>query len=337
MARAHQGTVLHGVLQSLLFAGGASCHDYAEYEAFMADFRVLKAELYRAQEAFHGPGRLSVAMLKRLGRTAYVGPLLKYLAYGLSGSDLTGPLRRFADRWIRPRPRHAPELRIALTGEGYMRAGQAEEIFRLLLADLGFRRFALEYTPVWSYVEYLVEEAIEVERDRIVRAGAAAPGTEQPCALRDARARLRAARTLGFVLRHLVARPLYRAAGLRMPVAAGRAMRVTRELLPTLRPLSEIVTYAGEAICELRHGADLVLNVAPNGCMVAGMGEALTPAIVRAAGNGGGRVQHLFSADGDVDHELLSLALLKVMGPERYHGVPPFFAAENPPAPARCC
>jgi len=101
--------------------------------------------------------------------------------------------------------------------------------------------------------------------------------------------------------------------------AAGSAMRVTRELLPTLRPLSEIATYAGEAIGELRHGADLVLNVAPNGCMVATMGEALTPAITHAAGEKVGRVQHLFSADGDVNEELLTLALLKSMGPERYY------------------
>jgi len=94
---------------------------------------------------------------------------------------------------------------------------------------------------------------------------------------------------------------------------------VTRELLPTLRPLSEVATYTGEAIGELRHGADLVLNVAPNGCMVATMGEALTPAIAHAAGENVGRVQHLFSADGDVNHELLTLALLKSMGPERYY------------------
>jgi hypothetical protein len=121
------------------------------------------------------------------------------------------------------------------------------------------------------------------------------------------------------MLRHLVAAPLYRAAQLPVPLAAGSAMRMTRELLPTLRPLSEIATYAGEAIGELRHGADLVLNVAPNGCMVATMGEALTPAIVHAAGANAGRVQHLFSADGDVNEELLTLALLKAMGPERYY------------------
>jgi hypothetical protein len=232
------------------------------------------------------------------------------------------PLRRFADGWIKDRALQENRFRIALTGEVYMRASQGEEIFRLLLANLGFGRFELEYTPVWNYLDYGLEEAQEIERDRIGRLSAGAAGPERRRALRGARARIRATRMLKVVLRNLVAGPLYRAARLPMPIAAGSAMSVTRELLPTLRPLSEIATYAGEAIGELRHGADLVLNVAPNGCMVATMGEALTPAITHAAGNKRGRVQHLFSADGDVNQELLTLALLKSMGPERYYRTP---------------
>ena len=319
LARAHQGTVLHGVLQSLLFSGGAACRDYAEYEAFLADFRALKEEVYRVQENFHGPNRATAAVLRGLGRVAYIGPFLKYFAYGLSGRGLVKPLRRFADKWLKDGAQRDDCFRIALTGEVYMRASQGEEIFRLLLANLGFRRFRLEYTPVWSYLDYGLEEAQEIERDRIGRLRARAVGPERRHALRAACIRRRNARMLGIILRDFVARPLYRAARLPVPVAAGSAMRVTRELLPTLRPLSEIATYAGEAIGELRHGVDLVLNVAPNGCMVATMGEALTPAITHAAGENVGRVQHLFSADGNVDQELLTLALLKAMGPERYY------------------
>ncbi|NTW36471.1 MAG: cysteine--tRNA ligase, partial [Syntrophobacteraceae bacterium] len=36
-----------------------------------------------------------------------------------------------------------------------MRAAQVEEIFQVILAHMGFGRFRLEYTPVWSYIEYL--------------------------------------------------------------------------------------------------------------------------------------------------------------------------------------
>ncbi|UCH18344.1 MAG: hypothetical protein JSW36_04765 [Burkholderiales bacterium] len=331
LARAHQGAVLHGVLQSLLFTGGASCRDHAEYEALMADFRALKEELYRAQEAFHGPGEATAAVLKRLGKITYLGPLLKYIAYGLSGRGLVKPLRRFADQWIRDRALQGECIRIALTGEVYMRAAQGEEIFRVLLANLGFRRFQLEYTPVWNYLDYGLEEAQEIARDQIGRLMAEAGSAKPTRAISRARASLRRARTLTFILRELVARPLYTAARLPMPVAAGSAMRLTRELLPTLRPLSETATYIGEVIGELRHGADLVLNVAPNGCMVATMGEALTPAITHAADGQRGRVQHLFSADGDVDQELLTLALLKVMGPDGYYGAERFVRQERSP------
>ncbi|OGA16237.1 MAG: hypothetical protein A3H32_07680 [Betaproteobacteria bacterium RIFCSPLOWO2_02_FULL_63_19] len=104
-------------------------------------------------------------------------------------------------------------------------------------------------------------------------------------------------------------------------------MEGSRALLPTLRPAGELVTYLGEAAAELRHGAQVVLNVAPHGCMVASMGELLTPAIEACAGRG--RVQHLFSAEGDLDEELLGLAVLKALGPERYLQRRPAPAAER--------
>ena len=72
---------------------------------------------------------------------------------------------------------------------------------------------------------------------------------------------------------------------------------------------------------ELRHGRDVVLNIAPSGCMVSSMGEVLTPKIMASDGVGSGRIQSLLSADGEVDEEVLTLAMLKAMGPERYYRV----------------
>jgi hypothetical protein len=62
---------------------------------------------------------------------------------------------------------------------------------------------------------------------------------------------------------------------------------------------------------------DVFLSVAPTGCMVTSMGEVMTPKLQQA---GAGRIQSLFSADGDVDEELLGLALLRALGPERFAG-----------------
>ena len=132
------------------------------------------------------------------------------------------------------------------------------------------------------------------------------------------RERLETTSGLRRLLRRWVAQPLYRAAGVPLPLDAATAAAMTRELLPTLRPAGEMVTYVGEAIGALRHGADLVFNVAPSSCMVATMGEVLTPAIIKAAGRG--LVRPLFSADGRVDEEIVQLALLEALGPQRYCG-----------------
>ena len=106
-----------------------------------------------------------------------------------------------------------------------------------------------------------------------------------------------------------------------MPLPIARIIDTSRELLPTFRPLGELAPYIGEAIEELREGADVVLNVAPNGCMVSTMGEALTNSIQHADGVRGGRIQTLLSAEGDVNEEELTLAALKATGPQAYYGV----------------
>jgi hypothetical protein len=45
-------------------------------------------------------------------------------------------------------------LSIHLEGEVYMRVAQLEEILKILIAQLGFRRFHLTHSPVWSFLEY---------------------------------------------------------------------------------------------------------------------------------------------------------------------------------------
>jgi hypothetical protein len=121
----------------------------------------------------------------------------------------------------------------------------------------------------------------------------------------------------------MLARPLYRAAGLPLPPTSRALLDEARDVLPTLRPHGELGLYIGEALDELRGGADLFLSLAPSGCMVTSMGEVLTPAVIQAAGPVHGRIQSLFSADGDIDEELLALAVLKVQGPGATDNAPP--------------
>jgi hypothetical protein len=197
-----------------------------------------------------------------------------------------------------------------------MLVAQCEKLFNLLLANLGFRRFSLTATPVWSYMEWLCVQEIEVQSSKLKCLDAAV--VRDMAQISTVRALIRKTSMLRFAIRNLVARPLYRAAGVPLPLPAVTAGQKAQIILPTRRPLGEISAYVGDVLAKLRHGTDIVLNIASNGCMVSTMGEMFTP-VIQHAGGAHGRVQHLFSADGDVNEELLTLALLKTMGPERFY------------------
>jgi predicted nucleotide-binding protein (sugar kinase/HSP70/actin superfamily) len=96
-----------------------------------------------------------------------------------------------------------------------------------------------------------------------------------------------------------------------------------RPIISTGKPYGELVPFVGEAVLKCREGVDLILNVAPQGCMVSGMGEMLIPSIME---EGGGRgmttIASLFSRDGEVDEEQLRLALLRSLG-GKWEGVLP--------------
>jgi hypothetical protein len=326
MARIYLGVVLQAVLQGLYFRG-ADCRDHAEFERFLQDFEVLRTDLYRLLESFHGPGPAWRRVLAAAAGTGPLLPALKVLAYGLRSSALQRRLREFARRWPAVDPADpsragaAERLSVAISGEVYMRVSQAEEIFRALLSELGFQRLHLTVSPIWAYAEYLIDEALEAQRDALQRADSGQrlglPG-DWDSVRAQAHKVQRQAEGWRFVLRRVIAHRLYAAAQLPMPPSTRRLFEQSRAVLPTARPIGELVTYIGEALAELHEGADIVLNVAPQGCMVSSMGELLTPEIENLADQAhGGRIQHLFSAEGDVNEELLTLAVLKSLGPER--------------------
>ena len=326
MLRAYQGVILQGVLHGLLFKGGTACQNYEEYQHFLADYRALKREIYRLLESYHGPGPAGRRLLGVFGERSRLVFVLKYFLYRLHGREFVRPLRRFADTWITSRAPPDKPLRIFVTGEGYMRVSQAEDIFRILLSTLGFRRFSLELTPLMSFMEYLLDDAelntltaIELSEAGSRRKGVQADKQENGDTIRAEKQKLHRIKQLRFFFRHILARPLYKSARLQMPTPSSELVKTAKELLPTLRPVGELAPYLGEALTELRSGIDVLLNVGPNGCMVSSMGEVLTPSIMQASGVQSGRIQTLFSADGDVDEELLTLAVLKAMGPEQYY------------------
>ena len=304
LLRFYLGAILQGVLQEVHFASARCCRDYADYQRFLADFDGLKAELYQALETFAGPTGLGRAAIGMFGRLPLLGDLTRLFAYRLRDRSLLAPLARFRKRW--PSVGAGEGFRVVVSGEVYMRVAQSEGIFRILLAHLGFGRFNFHCAPVWSYLEYLLEESADEAR-------------QSPDLSREViAARCRRVAVLRFLLRHWLAGPLYRAAGVAMPVAARVTMAEARSVLPTLRPQGELAPYAGEALLAMREGTDLLLNVAPAGCMVSAMAEILTPRLLAARQGSRGSIQHLFSTEGEVDEGLLTQAVLKALGPQAY-------------------
>ena len=205
-----------------------------------------------------------------------------------------------------------------------MRVAQFENILQTLIGILGLSAFTLTYSPLWSFLDYKLAgkklRTGESFREGVRRLmdnplGQPLGHRLEQCGTRGKR--LLRASILHLLFRQRLAAPLYRAAGLPLPESMSTALRRARHIIPTLRPGGELTPYVGETLMKLREGYDLVLNVAPEGCMVAGMGEGLTPAIVQEAGQG--QVQHLFSDDGDVNREALIHATLKILGPERFY------------------
>jgi activator of 2-hydroxyglutaryl-CoA dehydratase/predicted nucleotide-binding protein (sugar kinase/HSP70/actin superfamily) len=323
MLRVYQGLILKGILQAILFRAGAACRDYDEYQLFIADYRKLQAEIYRLLEAFTGPGWLGRWLLRLCGKRPLVSFPFKYFAYRMHSREFKRPLRRFVDKWMPLRSGAADDLNIMITGEGYMRLAQADEIFHILLGEFGFRRFNLELSNVMSYLETLLSEAEERYRtacDAILSRQQRTGGNREDASrLKQENRKLRSIGVIRFLLRNVLAKPLYRASRLQMPQPMTEMVAASRELLPTYRPIGELAPYIGEALVGLRQGVDVVLNVAPAGCMVSTMGEVLTPSIMHADGVGSGRIQTLLSAEGDINDEALTLAVLKATGPLRYY------------------
>jgi hypothetical protein len=171
LLRMYLSAVLQGVLHGLLFAG-AECRDYEEYGRFLEDYQALKYELYRALEAFTGPGPFARLLLRAFRGRSAPALLARFLAARPRDPALLEPIRRFAAKWNRAPAADGDRLRIAISGEIYMRVAHAEDIFRSLLASQGFRRFRLELSPLWSYLEYLLDEMAVLSRDAAKQARA---------------------------------------------------------------------------------------------------------------------------------------------------------------------
>ena len=121
------------------------------------------------------------------------------------------------------------------------------------------------------------------------------------------------------LLRNHLAKPIYHAAAISMPHQVRDLLETAEALLPTGKPYGELLPYIGESLLNLDDGVDLIINVAPSGCMVSTMGGILLPIVKDHSSNRNGHMQTLFSQNGEIDEEAIVFALLKRMEPLGYY------------------
>lgn len=314
LIQSFQGLILQGVLHSMLLKYGANCIDYDQYKEFYQDYLKLKKDIYKILEEKIKPSEFTLKAINKINqKSVYAGAISKYLGYGLyRNNGIRVVLKRFSKKWSSLQKNQAPEkFRIHIEGEAYMRAAQVQDIFYALIDSIGFQTFEVNYSPLWSYMELILEFNILDIQDKISQ-------SKEKLEIKKLRSSLSRMHLVIKILRKVLAKPLYDAGQVDVPDNMAKVLTHTKKILPSLKPRGELPPYVGEAILKIDEGVDLFLNIAPEGCMVSSMGQLFGHSILEIS-NSSARIQDLFSLNGEVNYEQLQTAILKSIGPSKYY------------------
>ncbi|MBU2522758.1 MAG: hypothetical protein KKE23_00510 [Nanoarchaeota archaeon] len=326
LIQSFQGLILQGILHSILLKAGHVCRSCKEYEEFMSDYMGLKKNIFKIMEESIKPDPLMLNITNSLGKSKIAATAAKYFCYGLyNNNGYRKLLKNFSLKWLNAeKQKHKPKISIHIEGEAYMRAAQAEEIFKEIIDSLGFGSFELTYSPIWCYLELLLElgrlnmeEDIILSKELLDGCNDKKEKDNLTGQIKDRKKKIFLLTFLKKILRKIFINPLYSAAKIEAPHDTAKILEKARKLNYYLKPHGELLPYIGEAIARAEEGVDLFLNVAPESCMVSSMSQAFTEPIKNLTGKDT-RIQDLFSLNGEVNREKLQLALLKTLGPERF-------------------
>ena len=346
MIQAFQAVILQGVLYAVFLKGASACNDSAQYTSFLRDFRAFKRKVNWVLEHKTEPSSAAKKIIAATKPVPAAHLVAKYFGFGFyNNNGLRSLLARFTKRWLRKREYRRDQLKIHVDGEAYMRIAQLDQVHSTLTDLLGFGRLEITHSPLWVYLEYLLnngilnsQEAVDVfTATAAIRGGSLVNDMNRggyTDALKTAgneklwkriakeQKEIKKYKQVIWLLRVIFATPLYRAAGLPVPHQMEKVLDHAKLVLPTLKPHGELAPYSGEAVVKFKEGVDLFLNIAPEGCMVSSMGELLTEPILaktKEFRKPRARIQSLFSLDGEVNVEVLHSALLKILGPEKFY------------------
>ncbi len=327
-----QAIIVMGVLHSIYLKSGSNCKNFEEFEKLKLDFSKLKQTVHDILEHNIKPGKFALFIVDKIERRLpRLGGLAKYFGYGLyNNNEIRRILKEYNYKWLRIRKNKSDlknrKVKIHVEGEVYLRVTQIEEILKFLIDTIGFDSFDLTYTPLWCYFEYIFESRItfanrdiNIYQNKLKYTDDKSEKNRLMNLIKEKKCHIRETTKTINNLRNVLAEPLYKASGLEIPQKMKKTIAEAKPVLPTFKPCGELVPYVGETISQLNEGTDLILNVAPEGCMVSSLGAILTPKILQSVKNNKALIQHLFSTDGELNEDLLRLSILKILGPEKYY------------------
>jgi len=327
---AYHSIIVQGVFHLMYLKAAGNCADADEFEQMRKDYIAMKKEIFHVLEFEAPPGRAAIFIVGLIGRIfPPLHGIAKYFGHGIyNNNGLRKVLSKFSKKWITPvkADKEKIKLRMHVDGELYMRVAQLNEILKSVIDSIGYGSFELVYSPIWVFFENILEARILVAEREIQHLQNdimnLSDKKEKKNKLRLIKERKKIIKETESDIgnfRNILAGPLYRAGGLNMPHPMKKVFAAAKPVIPTYKPFGELVPYTGETVLNLRDGIDLIFNVAPEGCMVSSMGQTLTPKILREGGNASAIVQNLSSSEGELDDEIIQLAILKILGPVKYY------------------
>ncbi|MFC1668575.1 acyl-CoA dehydratase activase-related protein, partial [Chlamydiota bacterium] len=318
------------VLHSLFLKGGKVCKNKEEFDLFYSDYEQLVDQIERMFEFELEPSRKILRSIHFISQV--IPPLAgvaKYFGYGLyNNNGLRKIFKKFKNKWDKPLEGAPPQLKIHIDGEAYFRVAQIDEILEVIIDSIGFMASEVSYSPLWCYFEYLLQIKVVTTQEEVATVKQLLQleqNKKKKSKLRELIKKkkrfIKENKTMIRNFRTVLGKPLYKAAGIAIPHPMEKILDQSRKLLPTLRPFGELAPYIGETLVQLQEGTDLIINAAPEGCMVSSMGEIFTPHILSHCTDRKKtqRIAHLSSLNGEIDEEVLQTVLLKTLGPEKYY------------------
>ncbi|MFA6991853.1 MAG: acyl-CoA dehydratase activase-related protein [Candidatus Gracilibacteria bacterium] len=318
--------VAKDVLDSIYLKGGANCGSQEEYEQFLKEFLELKEEVVHVFESIK-PSRLADGLDKVTSRIKALQMAIRYFSYGIyNNNGLRKKLSDFSNKWIQRKETDQRKIKIHIDGEFYMRVSQAQEIFKAIVDSIGFGSFDLTHTPVFSLLEYMMEERKMIAEDKI-RAIEEMEGfnidpQERGKLEKTKRKRQKEIQSCEMIVkmvRRMLIEPLYKAAAIKTPESMEETLDTAKIILPTRKPRGEIPHFVGDALSHLKGDTDLVINVGADNCLSTVASDSLTDSILMNSGRKGNNILNLLSHDGTVNIAAIRRALLKVLGPVDYY------------------